>query len=65
MQRQIDEHMALIKNPKETMEKLGKGDWDALDPRQQKALIEKKWPSDIQRQVEQQDILKGILSEKQ
>jgi hypothetical protein len=42
IQRQIEEHMELIKNPKEMMEKLGKGDWEALDPRQQKALLEKK-----------------------
>ncbi|SFB10890.1 hypothetical protein SAMN05660845_1650 [Flavobacterium swingsii] len=63
LQRQIDEHTELIKNPKETMEKLKKGAWESLDPRQQKALIEKKWPSDILRQKEQQNILKGILTE--
>ncbi|WP_163444387.1 hypothetical protein [Flavobacterium columnare] len=64
LQRQIDEHTELIKNPKEAMKKFGKGDWDVLDPRQQKALLEKKWPSDIVRQKEQQTILKGILDGK-
>jgi hypothetical protein len=35
--------------------------WKSLDPRQQKALIDKKWPSDIQRQTEQLEILEGLL----
>ena len=64
LQKQIDTHEALIKDPEATMSKLGKGNWNSLDPRQQKALIEKKWPSDIQRQREQQNILQGILKEK-
>jgi len=64
IQRQIDEHTALIKNPQEMMKKLNKGDFKSLDPREQKALLEKKWPGDIQRQREQQNILKGILNEK-
>ena len=46
------------------MKRLGKGDWDSLDPRQQKALLEKKWPSDIQRQKETIEIFKGILKER-
>ncbi|MCU7556016.1 hypothetical protein OCL06_15605 [Alteromonas sp. ASW11-19] len=64
LQKQIDTHEALIKDPAGMMKKLGKGDWNSLDPRQQKALIEKKWPSDIQRQREQQSILQGILDGK-
>ncbi|MFB2730066.1 hypothetical protein ACE02H_21590 [Shewanella mangrovisoli] len=64
LQKQIDTHEALIKDPEATMSKLGKGNWNSLDPRQQKALIDKKWPSDIQRQREQQNILQGILKEK-
>ncbi len=64
LQKQIDEHTELIKNPAEMMKKLDKGEWEKLDPRQQKALLEKKWPSDIQRQKEQQDILRGLLNEK-
>jgi hypothetical protein len=35
-----------------------------LDPRQQRALIEHKWPADIKRLQEQQDILEGILWER-
>ncbi len=50
--------------PSGMMEELGKGDWDSLDPRQQRALLEKKWPSDIKRQREQKNILEGILSER-
>ncbi|TAH28403.1 MAG: hypothetical protein EAZ06_10170 [Cytophagales bacterium] len=63
-QKTIEEHLELIKNPKETMKKFDKGDWDLLDPREQKALIEKKWPSDVKRLKEQRDILKGILESK-
>ena len=63
-QRRIDEHKALINNPKATMKKLGKGDWDSLDPRQQKALIEKKWPSDVQRLNQQKIILQRVLTDK-
>lgn len=46
------------------MQDQGKGDWSKLDPRQQQALIEKKWPSDIQRQLQQKQILEGILKER-
>ena len=65
IQRQIEEHQNLIRDPKKYLSEYGKGDWDTLDPRQQKALVTKKWPSDIQRQREQQNILKGILEERQ
>jgi hypothetical protein len=64
LQRQIDEHTNLINDPQGTMERLRKGDFSSLDPRQQKALVNKKWPSDIKRQQEQQNILKGILDER-
>ena len=63
LNRRINEHENLIKNPKKTMEELGKGDWDSLDLRQQKALLAKKWPSDIQRQKEQLNIVEGLLDE--
>jgi hypothetical protein len=56
IERQIAEHEAKIANPEKFIE-----GWSALDPRQQQALITKKWPSDIQRQSEQLDILKGLL----
>lgn len=64
LEKQVKEHSDLIKNPSETMKRLGKGDWDSLDPRQQKALLEKKWPGDIQRQKETIEIFKGILKER-
>lgn len=64
LEKQIQEHSDLIKNPIETMKKLGKGDWKSLDPRQQKALLEKKWPGDIKRQEETINIFKGILKER-
>lgn len=64
IQKQIEEHSSLIKNPRETMKNLGKGDWESLDPRQQKALLEKKWPSDVARQEEQKSILQGIIKER-
>lgn len=32
-----------------------------LDPRQQAALINSKWPADIARQQEQIDVLRGLL----
>lgn len=34
--------------------------WGSLDPRQQAALLNSKWPSDIGRQREL-DILRGLL----
>jgi len=36
-------------------------DWASLDPRQQQALLNSKWPGDIARQQEQADILRGIM----
>lgn len=36
-------------------------DWATLDPRQQQALLNNKWPGDIARQQEQLEILHGIL----
>ncbi|USG64633.1 hypothetical protein NDK47_21185 [Brevibacillus ruminantium] len=56
--KQITEHLDKIKSPEKYIP-----DFKKLDSRQQEALINKKWPSDIQRQMEQRDILKGILKE--
>ena len=56
---QIQEHLDKIDDPHSAIE-----GFKDLDPRQQKALIEKKWPSDINRLQEQQDILKGLLDNK-
>ena len=58
IQKQIDEHIDKIINPEKHIP-----DFKKLDPRQQDALINKKWPSDIQRQMEQKRILEGILND--
>lgn len=52
-------HISKINNP----EKFFK-DWKKLDPRKRKHLMYQKWPSDIQRQKEQLEILEGILGER-
>ena len=58
-EKQISLHQEKIANPSKYIE-----NWDALDPRQQKALINKKWPSDIERLTEQRDILHDVLKSK-
>ncbi|MED0681371.1 hypothetical protein P4S83_18405 [Aneurinibacillus thermoaerophilus] len=57
--KQIAEHQDKIKNPEKYIP-----NFRNLDPRQQQALIHKKWPSDIKRQMEQKQILEGILKSK-
>ncbi|AGN36393.1 pre-toxin TG domain-containing protein [Bacillus paralicheniformis] len=57
--KQIAEHKDKIKNPEKHIPH-----FKSLDPRQQEALITKKWPSDIKRQQEQKQILEGILKSK-
>ncbi|SDD05250.1 hypothetical protein SAMN04488112_1293 [Melghirimyces thermohalophilus] len=59
IQKQIEEHEDKIKNPTKYIP-----NFKELDPRQQQALLTKKWPSDIQRQKEQKTILEGILKER-
>ena len=56
LQKQIALHKDKIANPEKHIP-----NWSSLDPRQQEALIQKKWPSDIQRQAEQLEILNGLL----
>lgn len=58
LKKQIGLHQEKIKNPTKHIK-----DFYDLDPRQQQALINKKWPSDIQRQQEQLNILEDILKE--
>jgi hypothetical protein len=60
LKKQIEEHRDKISNPEKHIP-----NWKSLDPRQQKALLEKKWPSDIQRQREQLEILEGLLKKAQ
>jgi RHS repeat-associated protein len=56
IEKQIAEHQAKIANPEKAIP-----NFRQLDPRQQKALLENKWPSDIQRQQQQLEILRGLL----
>jgi len=56
LEKQITEHQAKIAGPERFV-----SNFKQLDPRQQKFLLEKKWPSDIQRQQEQLQILQGLL----
>ncbi|MEZ4864116.1 MAG: RHS repeat-associated core domain-containing protein [Caldilineaceae bacterium] len=54
----IVEHQDKIVNPEKYIP-----NFRELDPRQQEALLTRKWPADIQRQIEQLEILKGLLDE--
>jgi hypothetical protein len=56
IQKQIALHKDKMANPEKHIP-----NWSSLDPRQQEALIQKKWPSDIQRQAEQLEILEELL----
>ena len=59
IEKQIAKHEGKISNPEEHIES-----WPKLDPRQQDALVNRKWPGDIQRQKEQIGILKELLKRK-
>jgi len=56
IEKQVAQHESWIEDPYSKI-----ADWDNLDPRQQDALINRKWPGDIQRQREQSEILRRIL----
>lgn len=56
IEKQVAQHQAKIANPEKYIE-----GWSKIDPRQQQALINRKWPTDIQRQTEQIEVLKGLL----
>ena len=56
IEKQVAAHQAKIANPGRYID-----EWASLDPRQQQALVNSKWPGDIARQQEQLDILRGIL----
>ena len=58
LEREVVTHLDKIKNPEKYIEGFSK-----LDPRQQKALLERTWPGDIQRQREQIEILKRLQGE--
>ncbi|MCY1074176.1 hypothetical protein OV287_06730 [Archangium sp. miwbw1] len=56
LQKQIELHKDKIANPDKHIP-----NWSSLEPRQRDALTQKKWPSDINRQTEQLEILEGLL----
>jgi len=58
-ERQIALHKDKILNPEKYIE-----NWCDFDPRRKQALIQKKWQSDINRLIEQRDILQQILNDK-
>ncbi len=60
LEKQMLEHRDKIANPQKYIK-----NFDKLDPRQQKALLTKEWPAQIQKQAEQLEILKGILKTKE
>jgi RHS repeat-associated protein len=64
IEKNINDHLSLLKDPKKYFQVFEKGDWEKLDPRQQKHLIEVKWPGDIKRGMEQKSILQEILNQK-
>src|SRR5690606_13221854 len=69
LEKNIKEHENLIKDPKKYWKiynkhkKSGK-DWDDLDPREQKALLERVWKRHLDTNREQKNILEGLLKEK-
>ncbi|MBM3192313.1 MAG: tetratricopeptide repeat protein [Chlamydiae bacterium] len=58
-EKQIALHKDKIANPAKHYP-----DWDKLDPRQREALINKKWPTEIQVYEEQRSVLQSILNER-
>jgi hypothetical protein len=59
LEQRIQEHKEKIRDPEHHVT-----GFTQLDPRQQRALLENKWPADIRRLQEQRDILEGILQER-
>ncbi|CCB88323.1 hypothetical protein SNE_A04460 [Simkania negevensis Z] len=55
----ITEHKDKIANPSKFIP-----NWDKLHPERQDALINKKWPAEIQCYTEQRDVLQSILNER-
>ncbi|MBX7066664.1 MAG: hypothetical protein K1X28_05485 [Parachlamydiales bacterium] len=58
-EKQIALHKDKIMNPVKHCP-----DWEKLDPRQREALVNKKWPSEIQVYEQQKNILQAILNER-
>jgi tetratricopeptide (TPR) repeat protein len=58
-EKQIALHQEKIANPSKFIP-----DWDKLHPERQHALINKKWPAEIQCYTEQRNVLQSILNER-
>jgi len=58
-EKQVALHKDKISNPLKHY-----SDWNKLDPRQREALINKKWPTEIQIYEEQKKVLQSILNER-
>lgn len=58
LEKQITVHQDKIANPSKYCP-----DWDTMDPRRQEALINKRWPTEIQCYTEERDILQSILDQ--
>lgn len=56
----ITEHKDKIANPSKYCP-----DWDIMDPRRKDALVNKRWPAEIQCYTEQSEILQTILNQRQ
>ncbi len=59
LDQRIQEHREKMSDPVHNV-----AGYTQLDPRQQRALLESKWPADIRRLQEQRDILAGIGRER-
>ena len=55
----ITEHQDKIANPLKHYPH-----WNTLDPRRQDALINKRWPAEIQCYTEQKDVLQTLLDQR-
>ncbi len=58
LEKQITNHKDKIANPSKHCP-----DWDTMDPRRKDALINKRWPAEIQCYTEERDILQTILEQ--
>ena len=58
LEKQVAVHKDKIANPSKHC-----SDWDKMDPRRQKAPVNKKWPAEIQCFTEERDILQTILEQ--
>jgi len=58
LEKQIVKHQDKIDNPSKYC-----SEWDTMDPRRKNALINKRWPAEIQCFTEEKDILQTILEQ--